>query len=136
MTMNKKLHNKKKNHGVVLVIVLILVMTIAIVSLGFIVRGDTELLCGINTELKAKVDYLAESGLEHARGLILNPQDVSGEYWTGDTQLQLTPGSSDYYDVEVVRTGYCNYAITSTGYRMSDGKKIAKTSLSAQLRLN
>ncbi|MCD4831220.1 MAG: hypothetical protein K8R02_05345 [Anaerohalosphaeraceae bacterium] len=126
----------KKNSGVALIIVLALVMTITIVSLGFIVRGDVELLCGVNTEFKAQMDCLAESGLEHARGLLLNPQDVSGEYWTGNTGLQLVSGSSDYYDVNVTRIDFCNYQITSTGYRVRGGQRIAKSSLTAELRLD
>lgn len=127
---------KNRSKGAALLIILVLVVTIAIVSLGFISRGDKALLCGQNTELKAQMDYLAESGLEQARGLILNPQDVEDEYWKGDTGMQLTPGSDDYYDVSVERTGYCNYEIKSTGYRMRSGKKTAQSSLRAELRLD
>jgi hypothetical protein len=127
---------KNKSEGFALIIILVLVITITIVSLGFISRGDKELLCGQNTEIKAKMDYLAHAGLEHARGLILNPQDVQDEYWHGTEGLQLIPGSSDYYDVSVNRTDYCNYQVTSTAYRLQSGKKTAKSSLSAELRLD
>ncbi len=80
-----------------------IVMVIAILSLGFLSRSDVELACGRNMELRAQMDYLAESGLEHARGLILNPQDVASEYWPGEELQQLVTGSSDYYDLVVAR---------------------------------
>jgi hypothetical protein len=134
MIVNRKYERKRK--GVALIIILVLVMTITIISLGFISRGDKELLCGQNAELKSQMDYLAHAGLEHARGLILNPQDVQDEYWHGAEKLQLIPGSEDYYDVLVNRTDYCNYQITSTAYRLQSGKKTAKSSLIAELRLD
>ena len=42
---------------------------------------------GQNSELRMAMDYLAESGLEHAKGLLLNPQEISGDYWTGAIDL-------------------------------------------------
>ena len=93
--------------------VLFIVMVITVLSLGFLSRSDVELACGRNMVLRTQMDYLAESGLEHARGLILNPQDVAAEYWTGAAGQQLVAGSDDYYDVEVIRDSndYCNYII-------------------------
>lgn len=129
-------NNKGKSKGVALIIILMLVMTITIISLGFLSRGDKEMLCGQNAEIKAQLDYLAHAGLEHAKGLILNPQDVQDEYWQGGQGLQLIPGSSDYYDISINRTGYCNYQIISSAYRMQSGVKKAKSSLTAELRLD
>ncbi len=67
---------RKKRKGVALLVVLFIVMAITILSLGFLSRSDIELACGENMILRTQMDYLAESGLEHARGLILNPQDI------------------------------------------------------------
>jgi type II secretory pathway component PulK len=100
----RKRYNRGK--GMALIIILVLITAIVVVGLGFIIRGDTELLCGQNMELKADMDYLAESGLEHARGLILNPQDIdiSGDCWSAAEQ-QLSPDSNDYYNVSVAKVG-------------------------------
>ena len=55
--------------GTALLVVLFIVMAITILSLGFLSRSDVELACGENMILKTKMDYLAESGLEHAKDL-------------------------------------------------------------------
>ena len=89
--------------GVALLVVLFVVMTVTILSLGFLSQSDVELSCGENMILRTKMDYLAESGLEHAKGLLLNPQDIDGEYWTGAARQQLVSGSDEYYDVNMVK---------------------------------
>jgi len=127
--------------GAALLVVLFIVMVITIVSLGFLSRSDSELACGQNMVLRTQMDYLVESGLEHARGLILNPQDVSSEYWTGAVGQQLVAGSDDYYDLEVVRddsvpTNRCNYIIDCNSYRLRNGEQIGRSSLTAELRLD
>ena len=129
--------NKKARPGVALLVVLFIVMAITIMSLGFVSRSDVELACGQNMIIRTQMDYLAESGLEHARGLILNPQDVSTEFWTGGTGLQLTSGS-DFYDVWVDRDAndFCNYIIDCDSYRLEGGEKIGRSSLKAELRLD
>ena len=126
--------------GVALLVVLFIVMAITVLSLGFLSRSDVELACGENMALRTQMDYLAESGLEHARGLILNPQELSTEYWTGAAAQQIAAGS-DYYDVRVVRddsdpTDHCNYIIDCNSYRLRNGEKVGQTSLEAQLRLD
>lgn len=125
-----------------LIVVLIIIMAITVLSMGFLSRSDVELACGENMILKTQMDYLAESALEHAKGLILNPQDVDGEYWTGDVEQQLYDGD-DYYDISVERhdpnsgpTYRCNYRITSTAYREKGGEQIGCSSLTAELRLD
>lgn len=120
----------------VLIIVLILVGVITIVALGFIVRGDTELAFGQNMEMKADMDYLADAGLEHGRGLIMCPQDTAGEFWAGATGCQLVSGSSDYYDVSVSQLSPFDFQITSSGYRQIGGQVTAQQSLTAKLRFN
>ena len=129
--------------GAALLVVLFIVMAITILSLGFLSRSDVELACGENMILRTQMDYLAESALEHAKGLILNPQDVAGEYWTGDTGQQLVAGGSDYYDVSVNRHGpssgltyRCNYDVNSTAYRLKGGEEVGRSSLTAELRLD
>ena len=134
--MNAK-SNKKARPGVALLVVLFIVMAITILSLGFVSRSDVELACGRNMILRTEMDYLAESGLEHARGLILNPQDVSTEFWTGGTGLQLTSGS-DFYDVRVDcnANDFCNYTIDCDAYRLEGTEKIGLSRLHAELRLD
>jgi cytoskeletal protein CcmA (bactofilin family) len=127
---------KTSRQGAALLVVLFIVMVITIASLGFLSRSDVEFACGQNMVLRTQMDYLAESGLEHARGLILNPQDVVSEYWTGATGQQLIAGSDDYYDVNVVKLSECNYQITCDAYREKMGEKVGRSSLRAELRLN
>ena len=132
---------KTGRQGAALLVVLFIVMVITIVSLGFLSRSDVELACGQNMILRTQMDYLVESGLEHARGLILNPQDVVSEYFTGTTGQQLVAGSDDYYDLEVVRndsvpTNRCNYIIDCNSYRLRNGEKIGRSSIRGELRLD
>jgi cytoskeletal protein CcmA (bactofilin family) len=124
---------KAKRKGSALLIVLFIVMAITILSLGFLSRSDVELACGQNMVLRTQMDYLAESGLEHARGLILNSNDFLGN-WTAYTQ-QLNSGN-DYYDINVVQLGNCNYKITCDAYREKGVEKTGSSSLEAELRLN
>ena len=134
------LKTKTGKKGAALLVVLFIVMVITISSLGFLSRSDVELACGRNMALRIQMDYLAESGLEHARGLILNPQDISSEYWTGATDQQLVAGN-DYYDVAVVRddsdpTNRCNYIIDCNSYRLRNSEKIGRSNIRAELRLD
>jgi len=132
--------SKISEKGAALLVVLFIIMLITICSLGFLSRSDVELATGRNMELRIQMDYLAESGLEHAKGLILHPQDVASEYWTGAAGQQLAAGD-DYYDVIVVRddsdpANRCNYIIDSNSYRLSSGEKIGRSNLRAELRLD
>jgi hypothetical protein len=129
--------------GAALLVVLGVVMVITIVAFAYLSRSDGELQYGQNMSLRMQVDYLAESGLEHARGLILNPQEVSGEYWTGATSPQQLEAGDFYYDVSVEpntaysgSTRWCNYDISCQAYRLSSGERTAQSNLSALLRLN
>ncbi|MHC4572818.1 MAG: hypothetical protein ACYS76_01585 [Planctomycetota bacterium] len=129
-------NNRNGKKGTALLTVLIIVMAVTVISLGFLSRSDVDLICGENMVLHAQMDYLAESGLEHAKGLTLNPQDVDSEYWTGAAGQQLVAGSDDYYDVNVVRLGRQNYQITCDAYRVKDGEQRGRSSLKAELRLD
>ncbi len=133
----KEQRNKTDKKGSALLVVLFVVMVVTVLSLGFLSQSDVELACGENMLLRVQMDYLAESGLEHAKGLILNPQDVDFEYWTGAERLQIITGSDDYYDVNVVKLlGECNYQITSSAYRERGGEKVGRSSLTAEVRLD
>jgi cytoskeletal protein CcmA (bactofilin family) len=134
--LNTKYQIPNTGKGTALLMVLILVAAVTIIGLGFIVRGDTELLCGQNMEMAADMSYLAESGLEQGKGLIMYPQDVLVEYWPGATGQQLAAGSSDYYDVNVTKLSELNWQITSIGYRKTNGDRTAQNSLTANLRLD
>lgn len=130
-----------RERGVVLLLVLMVIMAITILSLGFVSRCDTELACGRNMLLRTQMDQLADSALEHARGLILQPHDVSAEYWRGALGEQLMADSQDFYDVNVTRdesnpNERCNYSITCEAYELKNGEKVGSTRLSAQLRLD
>jgi cytoskeletal protein CcmA (bactofilin family) len=135
--MNYK-NNKKARPGVALLIVLFIVMAITILSLGFVTRSDVELACGQNMLLRTQMDYLAESGLEHARGLVLNPQDVSTGYWDQPRVFQLVSGSKNYYEVGVTQdtVDYCNYTIDCNAYRLDGADRIGLSCLQAELRLD
>ena len=127
---------KMGRRGAALLVVLAIVAAVTVLSLGFLSRSNVELACGLNMILRTEMDYLAESGLEHAKGLILNPQDISGEYWFGAVSQQLIAGSNDYYDISVTKLGECDYQLNSIAYRKNGTEQIARSSLSAKLRLN
>lgn len=139
-----KIANRKlQKAGMALLVVLFIVMVITVLSLGFLSRSDVELACGENMILRSQMDYLAESGLEHARGLILSPQDVDTEYWMGAERLQLVAGSDDYYDVSVERhepssgpTYRCSYDVTSIAYREKGGEEVGRSGLKGEVRLD
>ncbi|MCX5645068.1 MAG: hypothetical protein NTZ17_10355 [Phycisphaerae bacterium] len=132
-------HRRK---GIALLMVLLIVMAISIISMGFVARMDTELACGANTLLRVQMDQLAQSGLEHARGLILHPQDVPASFWTnGATAQQLVAGSQDYYDIAKIEQpdpgDYCTYDIKCEAYRkLANGEKTGRSRLAARLRLD
>ena len=137
----KARYQKNTRNGAALLVVLFIVMVITVFSLGFLSQSDVELACGENMVLRTQMDYLAESGLEHARGLILNSQNISSEYWAGATGLQLVAGSDDYYDVKVIRddsdpADLCNFIIDCNSYRLKNGERIGFSSVRAMLRLD
>lgn len=144
MMMTKRKIQRKfpARKGAALLVVLGVIMVITIVALAYISRSDGELQYGQNMLLRTQADYLAESGLEHARGLVLNPQEVSGEYWMGATSQQIDSGDF-YYDVSVEPnaaysgpTRWCNYDISCRAYRLTGGERTAQSNFNALLRLN
>ncbi len=127
-----------RTRGIALLMVLLIVMAITILSLGFLARADVELSCGENMALRMQMDQLADSALEHAKGLLLHPQNATSDYWRGATLRQLTETSKDYYDVNVVRDAadYCTYTITCEAYRLKDAQRVGVSRLSAEFRLD
>jgi len=84
-----------------MLMVLFIVMAIAVISSGFIARSDAELQSGRNYCLRNEVDYLAWAGLEHARALVISPENTDVlDMWSG-TELQLEAGSPQYYDLAI-----------------------------------
>ncbi len=139
---NHQLSIINRQRGVALLMVLLIVLAITILATGFLARADTELACGTNVLLRMQMDQLAESGLEHARGLVLHPQNVPAAFWAnGATGLQLVPASRDYYDIRVsqdpnLTTNRCTFDITSKAYRLVEGRSTAECYLAATLRLD
>ncbi len=131
--------------GAVLLVVLFVSMVVAIISLGVLSRASRQVACGDSMATRLKLDYLAESGLVHAKTLLLNPQEVTTSpdgYWQGDpnTPLQMQAGD-DYYDLAVSRsasgpTYRCTYNIQSRAYRQKGAERTLQSNLYAQLRLD
>ena len=129
---------RRPARGIALIVVLGLIMAITVLSLGFLAQSQTELACGENMALRLQMDQLASSGLEHARGLILQPQEIGSlDGWSAEDQ-QLDATSDDYYDVDVVADANdsCNYEITCQAFRIDSGQTIGRAGLTAQLRLD
>ena len=133
MTKNKT--NVTVRPAVALLAALFIIMAVTILALAFLSTSDMELAVGQGMALRAQMDALADSGLQHAKGLILNPQEIGTDYWTGANGQQLAAGD-DYYDVSVVKLGQCDYQITSTAYRLQNGQEIGRSILQADLRLH
>ncbi|MFA5422577.1 MAG: LamG-like jellyroll fold domain-containing protein [Phycisphaerae bacterium] len=133
---NKKHKMLTARRGAALIIVLGVVMVVTVVALAYLSRSDGELQYGQNMLLRTQVDYLAESALEHARGLLLNPQEISGEYWPGAASQQLEAPSDYYYDVAVEPNGIYGYKINCEAYRYNGSERTAQSSLEAMLELN
>jgi hypothetical protein len=134
-----KIRNAQRR-GVALLVVLFIVMVITILSVGFLSSSDVELACGQNMAVAAQMDYLIDSGLEHAKGLLVEPQDVSGEYWRGDTAQQIVTGN-DYYDVAVAEdesdpTDHCTFIVDCNAYRLKGGEVVGLKEVQAKLRLD
>ncbi len=137
--MNKPIRTiRRAPKGVALIIVLGLIMAITVLSLGYLAQSETQMAYGENMALRAQMDQMAASGLEHARGLLLYPQEIdSFSDWTAAAQ-QLDDTSDDYYDVNVAAdvSDHCNYAITCRAYRLENGNEVGRSKLNAELRLD
>ena len=112
-----------RERGVALLLVLLIIMAITILSLGFLSRCDTELACGQNMLLRTQMDQLADSALEHARGLdSQSPGRRARSTGPGPRGSRSWRTSPDFYDVNVTRDDSNpnerrNYSITCEAYR-------------------
>ena len=123
--------------GAALLVVLFIITAITLISFGFIAKSDMELACAANVPLRMQMDYLAQSGLEHARVLLINPQDTDAAgYWQGGTGLYIVDGD-DKYNLIITQSSACTYVINCEAYRQRDGEeKVAVSELNATLRLD
>ncbi len=148
MTDIAKLHNKikcikrnghRRDKGIILVIVLMVVMVVSLLAYGFLSRGNLEMVSGSNLMIRTSVENTAESGLEYAKGLLINPQDATGDYWTGTAGAEKC-FDDDYYEISVSKpagTGNrLNYDVNVAAYRLVNGQRLSQCDLSAKLRLD
>ena len=128
-----------------MLIVLFIIMAIAVISSGFIARSDAQLQCGQNYRLRNEADYLAWAGLEHAKALIISPENVEvvNADWS-QTEFQLDGSGSQYYDLTIntpVETAAADpndlstytYSIRSEAYDKNGGSVRARSVLDATL---
>ena len=99
----KRYRNKScSRRGMALLVILFIVMAIAVISSGFIARSDAALQCGRNYCLRNEADYLAWAGLEHAKALIISPENAGViEVTWSQTGFQLEASGSQYYNLAV-----------------------------------
>lgn len=127
-----------------MLMVLFIVMAIAVIASGFIARSDAELQSGRNYCLRNEVDYLAWAGLEHARALVISPENTDVLDTWSQTELQLEAGSPRYYDLTIhspVETVAADpndvstyvYSIQCAAYRKSGSDIQARSILNGQL---
>lgn len=127
-----------------MLLVLFIVMAIAVISSGFIARSDAELQSGRNFCLRNEADYLAWAGLEHARALVISPDNEETlQTWSG-VGLQINPSTSQYYDLTIntpveaaakdpnALSTY-TYSIQSSAYIQKGGAVKARSVLNAAL---
>ncbi|MCE5186317.1 MAG: hypothetical protein LLF76_09355 [Planctomycetaceae bacterium] len=126
-----------------LLMVLFMVIAIAAISAGLIARSDAAMLCGNNFDKRSQADSVAWGGLEHARALVLSPDNaVPLAGWSGQ-DLQLDSGSSLYYDLTVgpaqiaasdpnLPSTY-RYSIQCRGYFKKGSRVAASSTLDATL---
>jgi type II secretory pathway component PulK len=139
----RKMRSRK---GMAMLMVLFIIMAIAVISSGFIARSDAELQCGQNYRLRNELDYLAWAGLEHAKALIIDPDDttIRDNGLSQTDPLRLDESRSQYYDLTLnspVETAAADpndpstytYSIQSAAYDNSGGAVRARSVLDATL---
>lgn len=134
--MTRTVYKNQPNRGAVLLVMLIVIFTGTVLSLGFLSRSDLQLAASNNTTTRCEIDYLAESGLDYAKVQILSPQGEEDEYWSGVTGEQLVPDSDNFCDVNVIRVNSMDYEVISRAYQQKDSEKTARSSLKSRLRLD
>lgn len=84
-----------------MLVVLFIVMAIAVISSGFIARSDAAMLSGYNFSLRSETDALGWGGIEHARALVISPENTVPLTTWSQTGLQLDADSSLFYDLTI-----------------------------------
>jgi len=134
----------KARPGMAMLVVLFIVMGITLFSMAYIARCDSELLCAKNMGLRVRMECLSQSGLQHARALIIGPPNIVPIGYSQQIGLQLAPGD-DYYDLTisdpvVLDPGDPNisqyiYQVQCAAYRQIGGQVSARSELNAQINL-
>lgn len=143
-TMKEFRRKSRSRKGMVMLMVLFIIMAIAVISSGFIARSDAELASGRNYCLRSEVDYLAWAGLEHAKALVVSPENADVLDTWSQSELQLEAGSPRYYDLTInspVETVAADpndpstytYSIQSMAYRKSGTEVQARSTLNGTL---
>jgi len=134
-------YNKTRS-GMALLVVLFIVMGITLFSMAYIARCDSELICAKNMGLRIRMEYLAQSALQHGRALIIGPPNVVPIGYSQQLGLQLEAGN-DYYDLTisdpvVLDPGDPNisqyiYQVQCSAYKEVGGEISARSDLNAQI---
>lgn len=136
--------NSKQRLGAVLLVVLFVCMVVSVLSMTVIIRANRQMIVSDGDATRLKLDYLAEAGLEHARTLLLHPQDVNtlpNGYWAGDNELYIE-AAAGYYDLTVTQsklghTPRCTYDVVCEAYlNLEEKKNGVRSKLEAQVRLD
>ena len=125
-----------------LLVVLFIVMGITLFSMAYIASCDSELICAKNMGLRIRMEYLAQSALQHGRALIIGPPNVVPIGYSQQLGLQLEAGD-DYYDLTisnpvVLDPGDPNisqyiYQVQCSAYKQVGGEISARSDLNAQI---
>ena len=142
MMMKQCVTKNRSRKGAALVMVLFIIMAIAVISSGFIARSDIELQAGQNYRLRNELDYLAWGGLEHARALVISPDNKEAlTSWTGNS-LRIDETKTQFYDltigsrveiVDATNPSSYTYSVQSLAYDTSGGAVRARSVLDATL---
>ena len=142
MMMKQCVTKNRSRKGVALVMVLFIIMAIAVISSGFIARSDIELQAGQNYRLRNELDYLAWAGLEHAKALVVSPENKKVFTGFSGTSLRIDDTKSQYYDltigsrveiVDATNPSTYTYAVQSLASDTSGGAVRARSVLDATL---
>jgi hypothetical protein len=126
-----------------MLVVLFIVMMISVISAGFIARSDAAMLSGHNYGLRCEADGLAWGGLEHARALVVSPENtVPLAQWSG-TAMQLDAGTLLFYDlsIDTLSAGSADpnapspytYSVHCSAYKKKGGSVLNRSTLEATL---
>ncbi len=142
--MKRRKSATRSRRGMALLVVLFIVMAIAVISAGFIARSDAAMLGGYNYDMHNRTEALAWGGLEHARALVISPENAapltewSAEGW------QLDADSALYYDLTIgspAETANADpnlpstyaYPVRSSAYKKQGTRVLAGSSIHATL---